>query len=83
MAAGGCHVVLRFQVETVGQAGKPKRITGFQTHSTPVLLSGRDRAELSTDEFTPATTTLEGFVIVRPNPDSEDKRRAEELKSAK
>lgn len=25
-------------VDTVGQAGKPKRITGFQTHDTPVLI---------------------------------------------
>ena len=35
-------------VETVGQAGKPKTITGFQTHTTPVLLGVRDRAEVST-----------------------------------
>lgn len=34
-------------VETVGQAGKPKTITGFQTHTTPVLLGVRDRAEVS------------------------------------
>lgn len=33
-------------VETVGQAGKPKTITGFQTHTTPVLLGVRDRAEV-------------------------------------
>lgn len=33
-------------VETVGQAGKPKAITGFQTHTTPVLLGVRDRAEV-------------------------------------
>jgi 26S proteasome regulatory subunit N1 len=26
-------------IQTVGQAGKPKRITGFQTHTTPVLVS--------------------------------------------
>ena len=24
-------------VDVVGQAGKPKTITGFQTHTTPVL----------------------------------------------
>lgn len=33
-------------VETVGQAGKPKTITGFQTHTTPILLGVRDRAEV-------------------------------------
>ena len=37
-------------VDTVGMAGKPKRITGFQTHTTPVLLAAGDRAELATDE---------------------------------
>lgn len=37
-------------VETVGQAGKPKRITGFQTHTTPVLLGVKERAELGTEE---------------------------------
>ena len=31
-------------VETVGQAGNPKTITGFQTHTTPVLLGVDDRA---------------------------------------
>merc|ERR1719231_2248640 len=35
-------------VDTTGQAGKPKSITGFQTHQTPVL---------------------QGFVILRKNPD--------------
>jgi hypothetical protein len=31
-------------VETVGQAGRPKTITGFQTHTTPVLMGVKDRA---------------------------------------
>lgn len=39
-------------VDTVGQAGKPKTITGFQTHSTPVLLAHGQRAELANDECT-------------------------------
>jgi 26S proteasome regulatory subunit N1 len=37
-------------VDTVGQAGKPKTITGFQTHSTPVLLAHSERAELANEE---------------------------------
>jgi hypothetical protein len=37
-------------VDVVGQAGKPKTITGFQTHTTPVLLAYGERAELATDE---------------------------------
>lgn len=39
-------------VDVVGQAGRPKTITGFQTHSTPVLLAAGDRAELATEKYT-------------------------------
>jgi len=39
-------------VDTVGQAGKPKTITGFQTHTTPVLIAQNERAELATDDCT-------------------------------
>ena len=35
-------------VDTVGQAGRPKTITGFQTHSTPVVIGYGERAELAT-----------------------------------
>jgi len=52
-------------VETVGQAGRPKTITGFQTHTTPVLLSFRDRAELATTDFKAITNVLEGVTVVR------------------
>lgn len=34
-------------VDVVGQAGKPKKITGFQTHTSPVLISNGERAELA------------------------------------
>ncbi|EQC40714.1 26S proteasome regulatory subunit N1 [Saprolegnia diclina VS20] len=56
-------------VEVVGQAGRPKSITGFQTHNTPVLLNVKDRAELATDEYLAHTNVLEGVVILRKNPD--------------
>merc|ERR1711994_192242 len=56
-------------VDVVGQAGKPKTITGFQTHTTPVLLSYGERAELATEEYIPVTTIMEGFVILKKNPD--------------
>merc|ERR1712139_52840 len=59
-------------VDVVGQAGKPKTITGFQTHTTPVLLAHGERAELSTDEFIPVSDTLEGMVILEKAPE-EDK----------
>lgn len=55
-------------VDVVGQAGKPKTITGFQTHTTPVLLAHGERAELATEQFLPVTPILEGFVILRKNP---------------
>merc|ERR1712232_997843 len=58
-------------VETVGQAGKPKRITGFQTHTTPVLLGALERAELGTEEVLSIGSVLEGLVILKDNPDYE------------
>jgi 26S proteasome regulatory subunit N1 len=52
----------------VGQAGRPKTITGFQTHSTPVLLGVKDRAELANRDFVTVTSILEGVVIVEKAP---------------
>ena len=54
-------------VDVVGQAGKPKSITGFQTHTTPVLLAHGERAELATEEYTTLTPVIEGFVICEKN----------------
>jgi 26S proteasome regulatory subunit N1 len=62
-------------VETVGQAGKPKRITGFQTHTTPVLLATKERAELGTEEFLSVSSVLEGVVIVKKNPEYETEEK--------
>ncbi|PVU93097.1 hypothetical protein BB561_003471 [Smittium simulii] len=56
-------------VDSVGQAGKPKTISGFQTHTTPVLLSNGERSELATDEYISLASTLERYVILRKNPD--------------
>merc|ERR550514_1543767 len=61
-------------VDTVGQAGQPRRITGFQTFTTPVLLATTDRAELATDEYEALTSVLEGFVVLR-------KKKVEESKA--
>ncbi|CAK7322712.1 unnamed protein product [Dovyalis caffra] len=38
-------------VDVVGQAGRPKTITGFQTHTTPVLLAAGERAELASEKL--------------------------------
>src|ERR1700737_2759668 len=62
-------------VDTVGQAGRPKTITGFQTHSTPVLIGYGDRAELATEEFLSLASVLEGFVILKRNPEYMDEDR--------
>ena len=56
-------------VETVGQAGKPKTITGWITQSTPVLLGHGERAELENDEYISYTSNLEGVVILKKNLD--------------
>jgi 26S proteasome regulatory subunit N1 len=47
-----CKVQVRVgqAVDVVAQAGKPRTITGFQTHTTPVLLAYGERAELADEE---------------------------------
>ncbi|GAM85056.1 hypothetical protein ANO11243_030590 [Dothideomycetidae sp. 11243] len=56
-------------VDVVGQAGRPKTITGWQTQSTPVLLSYGERAELEDEEYISLTNVLEGLVILKKNPE--------------
>jgi 26S proteasome regulatory subunit N1 len=55
-------------VDTVAMSGRPKTITGFQTHAAPVLLQHAERAELVPGKMAVAVpgTTLEGVVIVQP-----------------
>jgi len=68
-------------VDTVGQAGKPKTISGFQTHTTPVLLGVGDRAELASDKYLSTSSILEGFVILTENPDfQEDTEESKHLR---
>ncbi|KAK3390947.1 armadillo-type protein [Podospora didyma] len=52
-------------VDVVGQAGRPKTITGWQTQSSPVLLAHGERAELEDEEYISLSSTLEGLVILR------------------
>lgn len=59
-------------VETVGQAGKPKTITGWITQSTPVLLGHGERAELENDEYISYTNNIEGVVILKKNPNFQE-----------
>ncbi len=51
------------------QAGRPKTISGFQTHTTPVLLSVGERAELATQKYLAVNPVLEGIVILQGNPE--------------
>lgn len=62
-----CHVGTA--VDVVGQAGKPKNITGFQTHNTPVLLGVGERVELANEKFVSLAPVNEGFVVIKDNPD--------------
>ncbi|KAI5901347.1 26S proteasome regulatory subunit rpn-1 [Candida parapsilosis] len=59
-------------VDVVGQAGKPKTITGWVTQSTPVLLNYGERAELENDEYISLSNSLEGVVILKKNPEFMD-----------
>lgn len=56
-------------VDVVAQAGRPKSITGFQTHTTPVLLAAGERAELGTEKYIAVSSVMEGVVILKPNPE--------------
>lgn len=71
-------------VDTVGQVGNPMRITGFQQHASPVLISERERALLANDEFEAFSDVLEGVIVSRENMDSEwkisEKKRAKKKK---
>lgn len=65
------YILLFFQaVDVIGKAGTPKTIAGSHTHTTPVLLSFGERAELATDEYIPLSPVMEGFVILKKNEDS-------------
>jgi 26S proteasome regulatory subunit N1 len=64
-------------VDVVGQAGKPRTISGFQTHTSPVRLGTTERAELATEEFFPFSPVLEGFVILIKNEGFEKEEKKE------
>jgi len=59
-------------VETVGQAGRPKTITGFQTHRSPVLVGAKERAELANQEYITLGSVLEGCMMVEKAPEKQE-----------
>ncbi|MES1901891.1 MAG: 26S proteasome non-ATPase regulatory subunit 2 [Paramarteilia canceri] len=54
-------------LDTIGQAGKPRRVTGFRTHKTPVAVAGDERVDLATEDFLPMSMFMEGTVIMKKN----------------
>jgi hypothetical protein len=59
--------VPRKAVDVVGQAGKPRTISEFQTHQTTTRMGTTERAELGTEQYLPFAAVLEGFVILAKN----------------
>jgi 26S proteasome regulatory subunit N1 len=64
-------------VDTVTLPGKPKTITGFQTHQTPVLVSAGERAELVPGKYKPAGSFLEGVCVLIPKDEATHESAAE------
>lgn len=62
----GIQVRVGLPVDTVAVPGKPKAITGFQTHTAPVLLSSTDKVELADTKYRPIPSTIEGAFVVEP-----------------
>ena len=57
-------------VDVVGQVGKPRKITGFQTHTSPVIINNGESAELAEEEYMPlGDIIMENFVILKKNPE--------------
>jgi len=66
-------------LDVVGQVGKPRQVTGFQTHTAPVIVSQGERAELGTEEFISFPGIVhEDIIIVKKNPNyqEEEPKRA-------
>ncbi len=66
-----CSVRVGQAVENVGAPGKGRKITGFQTHTSPVLIGHGERAEFDTEEWLAESRVMENFIILKKNPDYE------------
>jgi len=68
----GVQIRVGMAVDVVGMAGKPKTITGFQTHASPALMGVGERAELADPmAWKRATKVLEGAIVMQKNPDAD------------
>merc|ERR1712151_925375 len=63
------QVMVGTGVDTVGQSGNPRTLTGFLIQNSPVLLAHGDRCELSNEEYKSISDVLEDIVIVKENPE--------------
>lgn len=59
-------------VDTVGKAGEPKTIAGIHTHTSPVLLSANERAELANGDYEGVAPALDGICVLKKLGDSEE-----------
>ncbi|CCW67475.1 unnamed protein product [Phytomonas sp. Hart1] len=64
----GIQVRVGLPVDTVALPGKPKTITGFQTHTTPVLLASTDKVELADLKYRSIPSIVEGVFVVEQKP---------------
>jgi 26S proteasome regulatory subunit N1 len=69
------QVLVGTAIDTVGQTGNPRTITGFQTHTAPVLIATGERCELSTEEYIPYSDVIEHVVIVKKNENYEREKQ--------
>ncbi|CCW59536.1 unnamed protein product [Phytomonas sp. EM1] len=60
----GIQVRVGLPMDTVALPGKPKAITGFQTHTTPVLLASTDKVELADIKYRSILSIVEGVFVV-------------------
>nr|CCC89912.1 unnamed protein product [Trypanosoma congolense IL3000] len=67
----GVQVRVGQPVDTVAVAGKPKTITGFQTQTTPTLLSATDKVEVASQKYRPVAVVVEGIFVVEEKPSVE------------
>lgn len=64
-------------IDTVTQVGMPRKITGFQTHTSPVVVDNDERAELGTEEYIAcASDIMENIVVVKKNPEYREEERS-------
>lgn len=67
----GVQVRVGLPVDTVAVAGKPKSITGFQTQTTPTLISVTDKVEVASQKYRPVASVVEGTFVVEEKPNVE------------